>query len=480
MKKLPTVVIVGRPNVGKSSLFNRIVGRRAAVVSDREGVTRDRHYHEILWDDRRFNLVDTGGYLLDAEVDEMADSVRGQIFQAVEDASVIVFLVDAQTGIADLDIAFAKIIRKVNNPCILVANKGEKADDRYNIYDFLKLGLGEPFPLSALTGFQVGDFLQKVVSHIPPQAKGEYHLEEMDDNKIKFAILGRPNAGKSTLLNQILGETRQIVSPVAGTTRDSIDCEFLFQGKEFVITDTAGLRKKGKVNDEVEYFANMRSIEAIRRSYVSVVMVDVVQGLGLQDMRIIRQVLKHDKGLVILLNKWDALDKDDKTYDQMVRTLKEKLPELERVPIFSISALTGQRVPRIFEAVMQVHENCFRVLGRDQLMELFDRAIYDNAHSMRNNQCIIMTKICQVMVNPIVLSIECNHPEFVDESWKRFFVRRVRESFDLLGAPVKLNFDKTIRLRSDEDLVKFQKGPEEFQYVAEDYDDDEFDDEDDE
>lgn len=446
MKKLPSVVIIGRPNVGKSSLFNRILKRRAAVVSDREGVTRDRHFQNTFWNGRNFQIVDTGGYIMDENIDELADAVRDQILTAVQEADKVIFMVDAQVGLTSMDEQFAQLVKRGRDNFILVANKAEKELDRYQSYEFYKLGMGDPHPVSATVGVGMGDLMDVIVEGLPEE--DELEEEEM----IRFAIMGRPNAGKSTLLNQIIGEERSITSDIAGTTRDSIEAVFNYHGRKFKITDTAGLRRKARVKDEVEYFSNMRSLESIRRSDVCVLMIDVNEKIAVQDMRILSQIQDNNKGLIVVLNKWDTVDKADKTYDHLVKELKEMTPELQFVPFLSISALTGQRATKVIEEVIKVYDNCFRVLGRDKVVEVFEEAIQANPHPSRHSQRIKMTRACQIMVNPPVVTIECSHPELVDESWKRFMRRRIFNAFELQGAPLKLNFDQELRLRKDEEL----------------------------
>lgn len=450
MSKLPVVVIVGRPNVGKSSLFNRILGRRAAVVSDREGVTRDRHFQNANWSGFNFTLVDTGGYILDKDIDEMADSVRAQIFTALKEADVVLFMVDVRVGVTAQDLMFARLIQKAGVSAMLVANKGELPEDRLHQHEFLQLGFGDALPASALTGYGFTGLLEKITAQLPRVRRPQ------DEKVIRLAILGRPNAGKSTLLNKLIGEERVIVSDVAGTTRDSIDCEFVWYGKKFVITDTAGLRKKAKIHDEVEYFSSMRSIESIRRSDVCILMVDATRGVEEQDIRIIRQIQDQDKGILLILNKWDALEsKTHKTFDEMVKWLRRDNPNFERIPIFSISALTGQRTGKIMETVEKVYQNMFRVLGQEQLVETFRQAVMEHPHPIRSQKNIEMKKACQVMVNPVVVSIECPWPELVDEQWKRYFLRRLHEKFDMTGAPLKVNFDKEFKPRKDEELAEY-------------------------
>ena len=450
-------MIVGRPNVGKSSLFNRILGRRAAVVSDREGVTRDRHFQDVSWDSRRFTLVDTGGYLPDEGIDPLAGSVRAQISAAVDEASVVLFLVDGIVGLTELDMRFAKVLRGADRPVVLVVNKSENPDTRLEAWDFLKLGFGEPFMVSAVTGYEVGNLLSRVIELVPADAwsdgdrPGESSAERSDD-AVRVAILGKPNAGKSTLVNRLVGEDRTVVSDIPGTTRDSIDCTLKWKGKTFVLTDTAGLRKKAKISDEVEYFSNMRSLEAIRRSQVCVVMVDAVAGIGEQDLRIIRQIVANDRGLIVLFNKWDLVEKGDKTWDHMTRDLLAKYNELEDMPLFSVSALTGQRVSRLLDTIAQVRDNMRRVLGRDALVEVFERAVAENAHPDRHSKPVLMRRACQILIEPVVVAVECTQPELVDDHWKRYFTRRLRQRFELTGAPVKLNFDREIHLRKDDEF----------------------------
>ena len=449
-------MIVGRPNVGKSSLFNRILGRRAAVVSDREGVTRDRHFQDVSWDSRRFTLVDTGGYLPDEGIDPLADQVRLQIAAAVDEAAVVLFLVDGIVGLTELDMRFAKVLRGARRPVVLVVNKSENPDTRLEGWEFMKLGFGEPVMVSAITGYEVGNLLSRVLEMVPAEAWRARDDEEegnrRDSGAVRVAILGRPNAGKSTLVNRLTGENRSVVSDIPGTTRDSIDCEIKWNGRTFVLTDTAGLRKKAKISDDVEYFSSMRSLESIRRSQVCVVMVDATAGIGEQDLRIIRQVIANDRGLIVLFNKWDLVDKGDKTWDHMVRELHEKYVELEDMPLFSVSALTGQRISRLLETIAQVRENSLRVLGREALVEVFDRAVAENAHPDRHSKPVLMRRACQILIDPVVVAVECTQPELVDDHWERYFVRRLRQRFALTGAPVKLNFDREIRLRKDDEF----------------------------
>lgn len=461
MKTLPTICIVGRPNVGKSSLFNRILGRRAAVVSDRDGVTRDRHYQEADWLGTPFNLVDTGGFLPDDRIDELADSVRIQIFNAIEDADLVLFMVDVRVGPQILDQQFGKMVKRTGKPVILVANKAEQESDRTEPWAFLSLGLGEPRMISANTGYGLRSTMDEVLGLLPKTGRKSNRGAMPDPDIIRFAVLGRPNAGKSTLLNRILGEERLVVSDVPGTTRDSIEVDFTWEGRRFVLTDTAGLRKKAKVEDEVEVFSNMRTLESIKRSDVSVLMVDATRGLEIQDFRIMEQIRQAGKGLVLLFNKWDILPaKDSKSFDKMVKALVEREPMLEWVPIIAISALEGQRVHRVVQEILTVWTNCRRVLGRDRLAECFKKAINENPHHMRRSKPVRLERACQILVNPPVIALESNYPELVDESYRRYLMKVFFEEFQLQGAPLRLNFVKQLDLRKDEELEQFGIAPD--------------------
>ena len=459
MKKLPVVVVVGRPNVGKSSLFNRIVRRRAAVVSNREGVTRDRHIKRTNWDGSHFDLVDTGGFLVDENIDIMADDVRKQITIAIESADLVLFMTDVRVGITKIDQQFAKMVLKSGKKAILVTNKAEENSDRQEIYEFLKLGLGDPFTISAKTGYGMISLMEEVFNHIPT-VKIAFEDREDERDHMHLAILGRPNAGKSTLINRLLREERMITSDVAGTTRDSVDIDLMYHGQKITLTDTAGLRKKAKVSDEVEYFSNMRSIESVKRSDVCIVMVDATRGVEEQDYRIMTQIKDHNKGLILILNKWDLMKKDTMTLAKIREELVFRSPELEYIPIITISATEGKRTHKIMEEAKAVYRRMHTIIGREKLIEVFQRIVTKNPHPVRAQREIKMLRCCQTITNPVVVTIECKHPDLVELSWKRYFIRQMRKKFDLIGAPLKLNFDEELELRSDEDLGKFL--PEEF------------------
>ena len=361
-------------------------------------------------------------------------------------------MVDVRVGITNLDEQFARMVRKLDKKVILVANKSENGADRQESYEFLKLGFGLPRTISALTGYACLSLMDEVIAVLPTPVRGE----RREERPIRFAILGRPNAGKSTLLNRLLNEDRAVVSDIPGTTRDSIDCDFAVDGVKFVVTDTAGLRKKAKVEDEVEIFSNMRTLESIRRSDVSVLMVDCTRGLEVQDFRIITEIRKAGKGLVLVLNKWDIFpDKTEKSFDHMVKEMLEREPMLEYVPIISASAKEGQRVNRIVQAIQTVYANCRRVLGRDRVATAFASFLEKNPVPSQNARVVQLTRACQIMVEPPVIAIETRTPELVADSYKRYLLKQFYEEFQLQGAPLRLNFDQKLTLRKDEDLEQF-------------------------
>ncbi|MCL2101889.1 MAG: ribosome biogenesis GTPase Der, partial [Fibromonadales bacterium] len=358
-------------------------------------------------------------------------------------------------GVTALDLQFAKLILKTEKPVILVANKSEEAVDRAEGWAFLQLGMGTPRTISALTGYAVLSLLDDVVSLLPKKERSK-----QEQAVISFAILGRPNAGKSTLLNKLLGEDRVVVSDVPGTTRDSIDCEFKYNGVYFKVTDTAGLRKKAKVakrRDEVEIFSNMRTMESIRRSDVVVLLLDATRGFEIQDLRIIADIRKAGKGLILAINKWDILEnKDSKSFDLILKEMREKDPLFEWVPVISISALEGLRVHRLLQEIQKVYANCKKIIGRERVIETFQSAIEKNPHHSRGGHSVLLKRACQILTNPPVIAIETQYPDLVDEAYKRYLLKIFFEEFGLQGAPLKLNFDRSLHLRSDEDLESYE------------------------
>jgi GTP-binding protein len=449
---LPCAVIAGRPNVGKSSLFNRILGRRAAVVADREGVTRDRHYQEAEWGGKRFRIVDTGGFMPKGE-DSLDDQVRMQIETALNEADVILFLIDGRTGVTAQDLEFARMVLRMRRPVLLVVNKAEKRETMLEAPAAWSLGMGEPHPVSALSGFGVHDLLDILTQMLPDAVQDGVSREVL-----RLAVLGRPNSGKSTLVNALLDEDRLVTSEIAGTTRDAIDTELEYQGHRVVLTDTAGLRKKARVYDEVEHFSNLRAMEAIRRSQVCVLMVDALDGIGEQDFRICQRINETGKGLVIALNKWDIMDAGDKTFAHAVREIKYRSPELEDVPFVAISAKTGKRVVKVLDLALKVKANLERVLGREKVIEFFQQAMETHPHPSSTQGKVELTRCCQVMVDPIALAFETTHPERILPSYVRYLRRRALEFFNLEGVPLRIWFRDRFQLRTDEELEAYMQG----------------------
>lgn len=443
---LANVVIVGRPNVGKSSLFNRILGRRAAVVANREGVTRDRHYQVAEWNGIHFQVVDTGGFI-PKELETMDKLVRQQIEVAIGEADLVVFLVDGRVGITEQDQAFARLVQKSNQPVMLVVNKAESTSVAAEAAQYWSLGLGEPYPISALHGTGVFDMLDVLLNRLPIKTR---HMPRED--KIKVAILGRPNAGKSTMVNSLVGEERVITSEVAGTTRDAIDTHFEYGGRKFMLTDTAGLRRKARVTDEVEYFSNMRALEAIRRSDICVLLVDASRGMEIQDFRICTLIQETGRGLIICLNKWDVKEAESKTYDHMVKDIVSRNPDLEGYPFLATSGLTGKRLTKVLDEILKVKANLGKVLGRDKVIRFFEEAVAKHPHPTTTAGPVILERCCQVMVNPPALAFEINHPERIVESYIRYLKNQAYEFFDLKGAPVRIWFRSRFKLRTDEEL----------------------------
>lgn len=449
-------MIVGRANVGKSSLFNRLLGHRVAVVHDRPGVTRDRHFREWNFEGRRCDLVDTGGFI-DETMDPLAHQVRQQINLALDAADVVLFLIDARTGVTYDDLQLARQVQRGGKPVLLLANKAERPQDREALAEHFTLGLGPSNPVSATTGYGMDGLIERL-RVLVPRTTGS---QPKEDDRTRIAILGRPNAGKSTLVNRLIGEERMIVSPVPGTTRDSVDAQFTWEGHKFQVTDTAGLRKKARVTDDVEYFSNMRSLESIRRSHVAILLVDCLSdtfledGLPEQDLRILRQVEEAGKGLVIGLSKWDAVSKDHKTFDALVKDLRLRVPALAETPIVAFSGQDGLRVPRLLAEVIRVRAGLVKVLGREKVIEYFEEALRIQKPPYAHGHPVVLKRCCQVHVDPPMLAFETENPDLVSESYRRFLRAKAIEYFDLGGVPLRIAFRDRLELRTDEDLARF-------------------------
>jgi GTP-binding protein len=434
-----TVAIVGRPNVGKSALFNRLIGKRMAIVDDEPGVTRDRLYALAEWRGRTFSVVDTAGIDTDAATgDDMARETRAQAEIAANDADVIVFVVDAMAGLSPLDDDVVHIMRKTRRPVILVANKAESEKVRHSVPgEFARLGFGEPIVISALHGEGTGDLLDAIYDRLPPVES----LPQVGD-ELALAIVGRPNVGKSSLLNALLGETRSIVSDVAGTTRDAIDTLFNYEDIPVRLIDTAGVWRKTKHHGSIEYYASLRSLGAIARSDISILVIDSMAGILDQDRRMAGMVLEERKGLIIVANKWDLALAQDEEYSQseLIDVIHDNLPFARFAPVTFLSALTGRRLKSLMPLVLKVRENMDRRVSTPQLNAIIRDAIFAHPPPNRSGHPLKIYYAAQVATHPPLFIFHCNDPELVTITYKRFLENTLRSNFDFEGVPLGLEF----------------------------------------
>ena len=431
------VAIVGRPNVGKSTLFNRLTGERAAIVDDQSGVTRDRIYGTCEWEGRHFSVVDTGGFVAKPEATFEAE-IRQQVDYAIEEASLILFMVDVRTGITKEDELFAKILMKTKKPVLVVANKSDNANFEYYSYEFYQLGFHEIYPISSNNGSGSPDLLDEVYNKLN---LGQLEEEETNVPGIpKFAILGRPNTGKSTLVNALIGEDRNIVSDIPGTTRDAINNRFTKFNKQFEIVDTAGLRKRKRVNEELEHISNSRAIRAMEKADVCFIMIDAHMGLEKQDINIINRAIERKKGIVILINKWDDVEKDDKTHLDYIDHIQNRLNLPINIPVHFISALEKTRLLKAFEEGMTVYDNLHQHFTTSKLNEVMLPAIKKNPPPSDYGKPIQIKYVTQLHSRGIAIAFFCNNPLAIKAPYKKYLERKLREHFNLKGVPISLVF----------------------------------------
>lgn len=432
----PLVAIIGRPNVGKSTLFNRILRRREAIVEDTPGVTRDRKVAIGEWAGQRFRLVDTGGFLPDTE-DAINQAVLAQVRRAINEADVIVFLTDARSGISALDSEIASLLRRVEKPIVLVANKVDSAAVEAGVGEFYALGLGQPLPISAESGRGVGDFLDALVNVLPAV---EEKAEENGREQIRVAVVGRPNVGKSSFVNALIGEERLIVTEVPGTTRDAVDTPVVYHGQVFVLIDTAGLRRRARVRESVEYYSTVRSLRSIRRADVVVLLIDATEGLTDQDIRIIEEAVRHGKGIVLAVNKWDLVKRTTTAAREYETAIRDKLRAKGFIPILFISAKTGQRVWRVLEVAKSVYEERKNTVRTSELNRfLADVTAEVSPPSMDRRE--VKIKYCtQVRSNPPVFAFFTNAPQSIPANYRQYLENKLRERFGFFGVPLKLVF----------------------------------------
>jgi GTP-binding protein len=426
------VAILGRPNVGKSTLFNRLVGRREAIVDDFSGVTRDRHYGTSEWCDEAFTVIDTGGYVTQSE-DQFEAAIRKQVHLAIEEADILLFVVDVTTGITDLDQSLANMLRRHKKPLLVVANKVDHGERLPASSEFYAFGLGEVYPISSQTGSGTGELLDELIKHLPPATEPAPDLP-------KIALVGRPNVGKSTLLNALLGYERTIVTPIAGTTRDAVHTEYKGFGHHFVLTDTAGLRKKAKVHEDIEFYSVLRTLRVIEESDVILLLLDATQGIEAQDLQIFHLASKHRRGIVILVNKWDLVEKDHKTMKEFEKTIKERLAPFRDVPIIFISATEKQRIFQAVETAMNVHQARQAHIPTRQLNEVMGKVIEDYPPPAWKGKYIRIKYITQLRQVPPTFVFFCNLPQYIRDPYKRYLENKLRDHYKLTGVPVILLF----------------------------------------
>ena len=430
----PTVAIVGRPNVGKSTLFNRIMGGRPAIVSEQPGTTRDRHFGDADWQGRRFWVVDTGGLLPDSE-DSMDRAIRRQVEFALDESDVVVFIVDGREGLNPVDRAIADRLRKAGRPVLLAVNKLDNLEQSTEQYGFYSLGFGDPVGVSAAIGKGSGDLLDAIVVRLPP-----YHPAE-DEETINVAVVGRPNVGKSSVVNRLLGEERHVVAAEAGTTRDAIDSVLRFQGKTLNFIDTAGLRRKAKVEDDLEFYSTLRTERAIERAQVAVLVVDAAVGLHNQDLRIATQAWEEGAGLIILVNKWDLIEeKDANTARQGQEALVAKAPFLRHVPFLYVSAVTGQRVRKVLDLILEVAADRERRVPTAEVNKVLAALIERNAPPQKPGEEVKLLYASQIATAPPTLAIVSNRPDEVPEAYQRYLANGFREAWPFTGSPLRLKF----------------------------------------
>lgn len=431
-KNKPVVAVVGRPNVGKSTLFNALAGEKIAIVKDSPGITRDRIYTDVSWLSYNFTLIDTGGIEPDSN-DIILSQMREQAQIAIDTADVIIFMVDVKQGLVDADAKVADMLRRSHKPVVLVVNKVDSFEKMMaDVYEFYNLGIGDPHPISSVNRLGLGDMLDEVISHFP-----ELDGEEEEDDRIRVAIVGKPNVGKSSLINKLLGENRLIVSDIAGTTRDAVDTEVKHNGKEYIFIDTAGLRRKNKIKEELEKYMILRTVTAVERADVVVLMIDAVEGVTEQDAKIAGIAHERGKGMIIAINKWDAIEKNDKTVNEYSAKVKQILSFMPYAELMFISAATGQRLPKLFDMIEAVSENHALRVPTGVLNEIMSEAVAMQQPPTDKGKRLRLYYITQVSVKPPTFVIFVNDKELMHFSYTRYIENQIREAFGFKGTPLK-------------------------------------------
>jgi GTPase len=429
------VAIVGRPNVGKSTLFNRLTESKQAIVDEASGVTRDRLYGKSEWAGKEFSVIDTGGYVRNSD-DVFEEEIRKQVDIAIDEANIILFVVDVTSGVTDLDETVAEILRKSNKNVIIAVNKVDNNSRIIDAHDFYKFGLGDPFCISSINGSGTGELLDKVISYM----EEEKAVEELDIPK--YTVVGRPNVGKSSLINALIGEERNIVTPISGTTRDSIYTRYNKFDHDFYLIDTAGIRKKGKVTENLEFYSVLRSIRALEAADVCLLLIDATQGVESQDLNIIRMIKKNNKGLVVLFNKWDLIEKETNTSKEFTQIIKDKIAPFVDVPIIFTSVINKQRIHKVLEEARVVYENRKRRITTSRLNEIMQEVISANPPPSTKGKFVKIKYITQLNTFYPSFVFFCNLPQYVKEPYKRFLENKLREHFDFTGSPIQVYMRK--------------------------------------
>jgi len=429
------VAIVGRPNVGKSTLFNRLTETRQAIVDEMSGVTRDRHYGKAEWNGKVFSVIDTGGYVSNSD-DVFESEINRQVEIAIEEAAIILLMVDVVTGLTDLDMSVSRMLRRSGKNVITVVNKVDNNSRLHDAAEFYKLGLGDYFAISSINGSGTGELLDSIVSMLPEE------IAEQEHDLPRISVVGRPNVGKSSLLNSLVGEERNIVTPVAGTTRDSIFIRYKKFDHDFLLIDTAGLRKKAKVREDVEFYSTLRAVRAIENSDVCLLMIDATIGLEAQDLYIMNIILTNNKGLIMLVNKWDIAEKDSNSARHIEEKIRDRTSPFTDYPILFISAINKQRIHRVISEAMRVHNNRMKKVSTSSLNSYLLPLIEKNPPPSNKGKYIKIKYISQLPTFYPSFAFFCNHPQYIREPYKRFLENRLREKFEFTGVPIKIFFRK--------------------------------------
>jgi GTP-binding protein len=429
------VAIVGRPNVGKSTLFNRLTDSREAIVDEVSGVTRDRNYGVSHWNGIDFSVIDTGGYVQNSD-DIFEEEINKQVLLAIEESDVILFMVDVTCGIHELDSSVASMLRRVDKKIMLVVNKVDNGERLLDANEFYNLGLGDYFPLSSMNGSGTGELLDEVVKNLPKEEP------EVSPELPRIAIVGRPNVGKSSLVNSLLGEERNIVTPVAGTTRDSIYTRYNKFQHDFLLVDTAGLRKKGKVSEDIEFYSVMRAVKTIENSDICLLLIDATRGIEAQDLNIMSLIQKNNKGMIVLVNKWDLIEKDSKTTILFENDIKEKTAPFTDYPILFISAINKQRIHKVLELIEQVNQNRNRKISTSELNEVMLQIIKNNPPPSLKGKYVKIKYVTQLPIYTPAFAFFCNLPQYLKDPYKRYLENRMREKFEFTGVPIRIFFRK--------------------------------------